>query len=328
MYKQEILSAFHEEEKRKAHKLLATRVAYMMGRKFEEGDWADIYCKARGIPLKGWSNLDIDIMNGNQGIEQKMLRCRSGISILDACGQTFMHPSATRSIRIPSLNIDPNEAMRIILAQYADLIYARTIKVLEQSNGAKEADMRTGWLLWQDSLREFLYFEERMIIPNPDDYYGEWVERNSGGIRKQSKNLWIYEKDSGKKRYSVTTEAGAKIQPYFDVPSPKDPNLYHFIVIGEVILDDTVRIWITESTYMNLCTVIGDDLSPQFLSQLVLEASHNLKGTDFAQNYDYEKAKELLISKEAYQLLQEALPGVNDDHSIRLLIEYIKQTKS
>lgn len=115
--KPEILPAFTDDERRKAHELLATRVAFMMGRKFEEGDWSDIYCEAKGIPQNRWSNLNIDIMAGNKGIEQKMLCYKSGVSILDACGQTFMHPSATRSIRISSDAIDPNEAMKSVLEQ-------------------------------------------------------------------------------------------------------------------------------------------------------------------------------------------------------------------
>lgn len=53
------LSAFNAEEKEKAHLYLATHVAEMMGRKFEEGDWAKVYCAAKGIPLGTWSNLSI-----------------------------------------------------------------------------------------------------------------------------------------------------------------------------------------------------------------------------------------------------------------------------
>jgi hypothetical protein len=87
--------------------------------------------------------------------------------------------------------------------------------------------MRTGWLLWQESLRQFLYFEERMRIPDPDDYKAQWVD-SGGGARKGSRNLWIYDKRTERKMFSVTTTAGAKIQPYFDVPPPDDPNLYLF----------------------------------------------------------------------------------------------------
>lgn len=319
----ETLPAFTEEEQKSVHALLATRVAFMMGRKFEEGDWADIYCKAKGIPQKGWSNLNIDIMSGNRGIEQKMLCCKSGRSLMATCGKTLMHPSATRSIRISSDIPDPNEAMESVFKQYAALIRQRTEKVLEQSGGETEADMRTGWLLWQSSLREFLYFEERMTIPNPDDYYAEWVEHKSHGARKQSKNLWIYEKDSGTKRYSVTTDAGSKIQPYFDVPSPNDKNLYHFVVIGESVSDEVVRLWVRESTYLSLMAVVGEAPGMKKLSEIVLNASDHLDGTSFAENYIYEKARNICLSKEAYAALQESLPGVNDDHSIRMLIDYL-----
>lgn len=322
--KPEILPAFTDDERRKAHELLATRVAFMMGRKFEEGDWSDIYCEAKGIPQNRWSNLNIDIMAGNKGIEQKMLCYKSGVSILDACGQTFMHPSATRSIRISSDAIDPNEAMKSVLEQYAELIRQRAEKVLEQSGGAAEADMRTGWLLWQEDLHEFLYFEERMTVPDPDNYYAEWTERSSRGLRKKSRSLWIYEKDTGVKRYSVTTDAGAKIQPYFDVPSPRESNLYHFVVIGEAVSDDAVQLWITEPTYLNLLTVLGEEPGAEKLSRMVLDVSENLRGKSFAENYTYEKARNVLLSKEAYAALQESLPGVNDDHSIRMLVDYLR----
>ena len=36
MYRQQLLPAFTADEYKKAHYLLATRVAFMMGRKFEE----------------------------------------------------------------------------------------------------------------------------------------------------------------------------------------------------------------------------------------------------------------------------------------------------
>ena len=44
----------------------------MMGRKFEEGDWADVYCTAKNIPNRGWSNLNIDVIYNGLGVEHKM----------------------------------------------------------------------------------------------------------------------------------------------------------------------------------------------------------------------------------------------------------------
>ena len=46
----------------------------MMGRKFEEGDWAAVYCTAKNIPNRGWSNLNIDVIYNGLGVEHKMLR--------------------------------------------------------------------------------------------------------------------------------------------------------------------------------------------------------------------------------------------------------------
>src|SRR5258708_5329837 len=228
------LSAFNETERNLVHKYLGIKVAHMMGRKLEEGDWSYVYCKAKNIVERGWSNLDIDIVHNNLGLEHKMLCYRSNLDLSTAYGTTLMHPSLTRSIRIPATE-DPNESMVIILNQYSDLVKRRREKVRIQNGTNTEVEMRTGWLLWQESLKQFLYFEEEMLEPNPDEYYAEWKETISGERRKSSKNLWVYEKETGKKRYSITTSAGAKIQPYFDVPPPQDPNVYLFTVIGEAI---------------------------------------------------------------------------------------------
>lgn len=322
MYRQELLPAFTPAEQQRVHALLATRVAFMMGRKFEEGDWSYVYCAAREIEETGWSNLKIDVMHKNQGIEHKML-CIRHSNILSSCGCTLMHPSATRSIRLPSLNIDPNEAMKDVLNQYAEFLEQRRQTVLNCAKGYPDADMRTGWLLWQDSLREFLYFEERTQTPNPDDYKAQWVINQPRGARKPSKNLWIFEKDTDKKRYSVTTTAGPKIQPYFDVPAVGSENLYHFIVIGEQIAVDTMRIWVTEPTYQNLSYLLDGNLSKENLSSTILAAAKKLKDTTFAKNYNYERAHCLTVSNDAYTAIQTVLPGVNDENSMQLLVGYL-----
>lgn len=317
------LPAFTEAERVEAHRLLATKVAFMMGRKLEEGDWSEVYCGAKNIPIRGWSNLQIDIMHGSLGVEQKMLCYRSSVSIADACGRTFMHPSATRSIRVPSSDTDPDEAMQSVLNQYAALIETRRKKVREESGTDEEPDMRTGWLLWQESLRQFLYFEEEMLPPNPDNYTAKWERRKGGGSRKDSTNLWIYEKDTGRKRYSVTTEAGAKIQPYFDVPPPTDPNLYIFTVIGEVIDTGFVRVWITEITARELRRLLGG-LDTETLSSAIIESADEIVKLEGTEENKVEEAQSILITFDAYEALQRALPGVSDEHSLQLLAQYLR----
>ena len=322
MKKPHTLPAFTEEERKEAHRLLATRVAFMNRRKFEEGDWAEVYCRAKKIPLRGWSNLEIDVVHGSLGVEHKMLCYRSGVNLLDACGKTLMHPAATRSIRIPSTDADPNSVMHEVLSQYAQLIEARRQKIQEQSASRSQPDLRTGWLLWQESLRQFLYFEEAMLPPVPQAYEAKWVE-SGGGSRKRSKNLWIYERKTGVKRYSITTQAGAKIQPYFDVPSPTDPNLYLFTVIGEALDTGHVRIWLTEATAREMERLIGA-LDTQTISQAILqqaEVAPRLARIEISQT---EVAEAVLITTEAYQALQTVFPGVNDDHSFRLLAQVLR----
>lgn len=317
------LPAFSEEERKRAHVLLGSLVASMMGRKLEEGDWAEVYCKAKGIPLRGWSNLDIDVMHGNMGVEHKMRRYKSGVDLTDACGETLMHPSATRSIRMPPTDTAPDSAMVDVLNQYAGLIEARRQKVQERATD-DEPDMRTGWLLWQDSLRQFLYFEEEMLPPDPSEYSAEWRSRRGGGGRKSSTSLWIYENDSGKKRYSVTTEAGAKIQPYFDVPPPSDPNLYLFTVIGEVIEAGMVRVWIAEPTARELERLLGS-LDLETVSQSISEAATTISETeDRIHTAETESAREILVTETAYETLRSTIPGVSDEHSFQLLAQYLR----
>jgi hypothetical protein len=97
------LPAFSQAEFFKAHALLASRVA-------------------KGLPDSGWSNLNIDVMHGSLGVEHKMLCVRSDVRIKEHCGTSLMHPSATRSIRIPSTEGDATEIARDVLRQYAELI--------------------------------------------------------------------------------------------------------------------------------------------------------------------------------------------------------------
>lgn len=325
MHRPKTLSAFTIEEREWAHRLLATRVASMMGRKLEEGDWAHVYCSAKGIPNAGWSNLNIDVMYQNIGIEHKMLSLSPTKQLRDVCGTRLMHPSATRSIRITSTDIDPNIAMRDVLTQYAELLAERRRKVLETCPD-REPDMRTGWLLWKTSLDEFLYFEEETVPPHPDDYKAEWREPRSGGTRKPSKNLWIYEKNSGQKKFSITTSAGAKVQPYFDVPPPDDPNIYLFRVQGEELATGMVRVWITVSTARELRRLVGD-LTPTNLTLAIENAANDPSQIKAAYDQRGQEAEALSLTPEAYELLSASFPGVSDEHMIQLLIQHFHRTE-
>lgn len=253
--------AFTEMEAHRVKLYLATQVATMMGRKLEEGDWSLAYCDAKQIPQMGWSNLHIDVSHEGLGLEMKLLRVSShlnGRPIKSVCGTSLMHPAATRSIRIDDIKADPNSVMAHVFRQYAELIDIRTNKVKEDSPG-RDPDMRIGWLLWEDNLAEFLYFEERMLAPDASQFYAEWNDTGVRGARKSSRSLWIYEKATHKKRYSVTTSAGIKIQPYFDVPAPSDPDLFYFRVQGEQVPGDpsTTWLWTAAATAAALKAKLG-----------------------------------------------------------------------
>lgn len=323
MAKIKTLPAFTPEQQEKVHALLAAKVAYMMGRKFEEGDWAEVYCRAKGIPVAGWSNLNIDVMHNGLGLEHKMLCYRSNADLAEAHGRTLMHPALTRSIRIPPANYSANRAMQHLFRQYAELVKQRTAKVRETSPKGVKPDMRTGWLLWQESLRQFLYFEQRMTIPDPENFEAEWHE-SGGGARKGSRNLWIYEKATGQKRYSITTKAGAKIQPYFDVPPPNNPNVYLFTVIGEVIGTGLVRIWLTAATFRELKRVLGD-FDTDKLSETIVHRLAGMLPVKAGKSTAEQVANVVTITEAAYSRLKEVFGGVNDDHAFHLFLQHISQ---
>lgn len=323
MNRPRILPAFSKEEFARAHTLLASKVASMLGRKFEEGDWIEVYCNAKMIPIAKWSNLNIDVVHECLGVEQKMLCVESDKHIKEWCGTTRMHPAATRSIRIPSTEGDATEMARNVLEQYGDLIRQRT-KSVSATCLTGQPDMRVGWLLWQESLQEFLYFEEEMLIPDPNDFFAEWKE-SIGGARKGSKNLWVYEKETSQKRYSITTSAGAKIQPYFDVPSPSNSNLYYFRVQGEPIDGGLVRIWVTVPTALILKQFLGD-LDKDALSQAILHAAGTVSTREATEDYPIRtstEAKPVLMTGEAYQALTRAFNGVSDEHMMQLFIQHL-----
>ena len=136
-----------------------------------------------------------------------------------------MHPAATRTI-----SYDPSkpaeECKKVILKQWAATISDFRERVRRTAADKRSADIRWGVLLWAPTLEEFLYFEEELLEPDPAAFKAEWVEGNHRG--NATRNLYIYERASGAKRYSITLpEKGAKIQPYFDVPTVAN-GAHHF----------------------------------------------------------------------------------------------------
>jgi hypothetical protein len=308
------LSVFTDNEKNIATDILSAKVSTMLGRKMEEGDWDFVYCNTKKIPDSEWSNLHIDINYDGLGVEHKMLRVTKSGSILNECGTTKIHPAGTRSIRIPEEQ-DPMKAMVDILNQYNALIDSRTEAVLANTNKST-ADMRIGWLLWKDTLEEFLYFEEEMEKPNPDLYYAEWNVTPARGARKSSRSLWIYEKDTGKKKYSVTTTAGAKIQPYFDVPAPNDQHLYHFKVQGVIVDGGLVKVWLTRSTAKYLELLLGS-LDVERLSNAIDDFSFENSTEENIITTAENIAIPIFIKEESYSKLKTLFDPISDEYMLQ-----------
>lgn len=180
-------------------------------------------------------------------------------------------------------------------------------------------------MLWQTSLTEFLYFEEEALNPNPAGYFAEWKESGGSGARKPSKNLWIYEKETGRKRYSVTTAAGAKIQPYFDVPPPNDPNLYMFRVQGEEIASGTIRIWVGASTARELERLVGS-LTPERLMEVIASVAGEVEEGRSNTSVAWEQAIPILLTSESYHVLVASFPGAkSDEHLAQLLVGSLRK---
>ena len=159
-------------------------------------------------------------------------------------------------------------------------------------------------------------------MPNPEEFWAEWKE-SGGGARKKSRNLWVYEKKSGKKRYSITTQAGAKIQPYFDVPPPNDPNIYKFTVQGEAVSSGLIRVWLTKSTALFLERIIGS-LDTEHLEKIISDASMLDAEVQLAA---IEPGIPVLITERAYSILTEKFKGISDEHRFQLLIQFLLADK-
>lgn len=314
--------AFTPDEADRAKLYLATQVTTMMGRKLEEGDWTAVYCRAKNLPDAGWSNLHIDVAHEGFGLEMKLLRVPSlnGRPIRSVCGTSLMHPAATRSIRIDDTKSRADVVMRDVFRQYRDLIDARTERVRRTAPGRKP-DMRIGWLLWEDNLTEFLYFEERMEAPDPAEYWAEWNDTGARGARKSSRSLWIYEKGTNKKRYSVTTSAGIKIQPYFDVPTSKSPNLFYFRTQGEPGPDaSTILVWVASSTAAALQSKLGS-LSKNTFTRAVRSALERATEADDVATAAHEVAKAIPIEAAVYREWLLAWEARSDEHRAQLLLK-------
>lgn len=162
-----------------------------------------------------------------------------------------------------------------------------------------------------------------MTKPNPADFVAEWHD-SGGGTRKKSRNLWVYHAETKVKVYSITTEAGAKIQPYFTVPLPKDPNLYHMVVQGEEFGNGLVRVWLTRVTANLLRDLVGN-LNPDTIAAAVEQAN-------FEQHRQEQEgpgtfgvlAVEVLVSTRTYARLKEVFEGVSDEHYFKQLLDVLR----
>jgi hypothetical protein len=233
------IKPFSKSETQKAVDEIRSLAISLQGRKLEEGDWTNVYCKVRGVAPLNWSNLPFrDYIHNGVGVEFKLLQRKNPIADV---GRSLMHPSATRTI-----SFDENEsaevAKRKVLTQWSEQIHQFELRVAKTSKvGA--TDIRWGILLWKPDHTQFLYFEERLIKPNPSDYDGRWHDGQHRG--KATRNLHIYERATGEKKFSCTLPRnGAKLQPYFNVPSETEGAVHFALDKADLVplfVSDAVR---------------------------------------------------------------------------------------
>jgi hypothetical protein len=246
-----------------------------------------------------------------------MMRCSESQPIQEHCGTDMMHPALTRRVSLPE-NGDANDAMRTVIAGYQKVLDERRTSAVAISDG-KPVELRSGWLLYESSLTEFLYWEEPSANLNPKEHRAVWKERvaRGEGGRRSNKNLWIYNRATGRKVWSVTGGgSGTKIQPYFTVPAADDENLCYFRVQGEPVGGDSVRVWVTEPTARTLKDILGD-LEPRRLSEAILKAAAT--APTLAATEGHERVHELVILRTAYLALKEKFSGRSDEHCFQLL---------
>jgi hypothetical protein len=251
--------AFTEDEAATVQNLLEILVRALRqvpgGGKMEEGYWSFIYHSVRGVHAPGWSNLPMrDFAHAGIGVEMKLLQRDSP---LNDQGRRLMHPAATRTI-----SFDPSEPAEIckvkVLQQFGEQITSFRGRVAE-AGGTADADIRWGILLWSPNLDAFLYFEEQMTEPDPDNYRAEFVAGSHRG--KPTRNLHIFDRGTGVKRFSVTMpDKGAKVQPYFDVPHV-GKGAFAFAVPA----DDRKPLWLPEKTVKMIEETAGDQDLDEYL---------------------------------------------------------------
>lgn len=213
--------------------------------------------------------------------------------------------------------------MRTVIKSYQKVLDERLSKAVAISEG-KPVELRSGWLLYDSSLTEFLYFEERAQNLNPKKHRAVWSERikKGEGGRRGNRNLWIYA-DDDQKVWSVTGgSSGTKIQPYFKIPAANDKNLCYFRVQGEPINPETVRIWITEPTAQNLKQMLGE-LDTRCLSDAIMKVSPSNQTLSVTQ--ESEEVREVVIAQSAYVALKEKFLGVSDEHRFQLLCKRLAE---
>ena len=132
--------------------------------------------------------------------------------------------------------------------------------------------------------------------------------------------------------YSVTTTAGAKVQPYFDVPLPDDPNLYHFKVQGIPVGDGLTKVWLTNMTANYLKTLLGG-LDKDKISKAVA-AIKDIQSTTIGPVQEKNPmdivaniAVSVIVNSEDYKALKNKSEYISDEYMFQQLATEFSQVR-
>lgn len=253
------MTPFTHDELVHANALVQRLAVSLQGRKLEEGDWTEVYCRVKGAPIPGWSNLPFrDYIHNGVGVEFKLL-CRP--NPIGDVGRALMHPSATRTISFDES--EPAETAKLkVLSQWAAQIEQFEHRIAATST-TRQVDARWGVLLWSPDHRQFLYFEEKLDKPDPNNFTARWHDGRHRG--NATRNLHIFDRVTGRKKFSCTLPRnGAKLQPYFTVPT-----VAQGAVLFELEQSDQVPLYITRALRERLSIDFPNHTDDEIIQELV-----------------------------------------------------------
>lgn len=221
--------------------------------KIREEHWISIYRAAHGVV----GNRPTTKPMGDYYFQGKAIEFKvKGVSEPIKCQGEKLSHVITRVVEWNEKAAEEKSKIDVLkqLETHEDLLYSLAENSADEVSGI-EPVARYGVLLYNPTLEEFLYSEQDIEKLNPASFYAE----------KHNGSLWIFERESKIKRFSITGHThGAKIQRYLDVPEVGKGSYYF-----KVENDGSKPIWLSPETYNTLSTMAGTRTADEFITALL-----------------------------------------------------------